>query len=46
MTLLARFLLVGVFPVATCEVEQMYIGGGVVGTVVVVLVILFLMGRI
>ena len=37
---------VGAFPSATREAEYMYIGGGLVGTVVIVLLILFLMGRI
>jgi hypothetical protein len=36
----ARFL------TATCEEEQMYLGTGVVGTVVIVLIVLFLVGRI
>lgn len=39
----ARF---GAFPTGTREAEKMYIGGGVVGTVVIVLLVLFLMGRI
>jgi hypothetical protein len=46
MAQLARYLLVGAFSFANCEVDFMYIGGGVVGTVVLVLVILFLLGRI
>jgi len=37
---------VGAFSCATREEEYMYIGGGLVGTVVIVLLILFLMGRI
>jgi hypothetical protein len=40
ITALARFL------IATREDEQMYLGGGVVGIVVVVLIVLFLVGRI
>jgi hypothetical protein len=40
MALLARS------PGATREVEQMFIGGGVVGTVVIVLLVLFLLGRL
>jgi hypothetical protein len=40
MTPLARYL------AGTREVEQMYIGGGLVGVVLVVLVVLFLVGRI
>jgi hypothetical protein len=32
--------------IATREAEQMYIGGGLVGIVVVVLIVLFLVGRI
>jgi hypothetical protein len=40
MTTLARSL------TETCEAEQMYIGGGLVGIVLVVLVVLFLVGRI
>jgi hypothetical protein len=34
------------FPIETCKAEKMYIGGGIVGTVVLVLVVLFLVGRI
>jgi uncharacterized protein DUF3309 len=34
------------FPIATREVEQMYVGGGILGTVVIVLIVLFLVGRI
>jgi hypothetical protein len=33
-------------PIATREAERMYVGGGIVGTVVIVLIVLFLVGRI
>jgi hypothetical protein len=40
MTMLARYLAV------VREEKQMYLGGGVVGIVVIVLIVLFLVGRI
>jgi hypothetical protein len=33
-------------PIVTRKVKQMYVGGGIVGTIVIVLLVLLVMGRI